>query len=158
MPRAATRAAPTTRFFTPSEALRVRRKGTFFSPQSGVISRRLVLAWRELGVKGAAAREWVAFQEIRKSQSPIRSNDGGLTMNRSRGCKRLIIAILGSSIVLCAQGMFLLQGAQVEEKEVLGRYFTKKAYNPAPLPKFEEVKGALPSPIYDDNPLWVKTY
>jgi hypothetical protein len=54
--------------------------------------------------------------------------------------------------------MFLLQGAQVEQKEVLGRYFTKKAYKPVPLPKFEELKDELPSPIYDDNPLWVKTY
>jgi hypothetical protein len=62
------------------------------------------------------------------------------------------------AIVLCAQGIFSLQGAQVEKKEVLGRYFAKKAYSPAPLPKFEELKDELPSPIYDDNPLWVKTY
>ena len=62
------------------------------------------------------------------------------------------------AVVLCAHGMVFLQGAQVEQREVLGRYFTKKAYNPAPLPRFEDLKDELPSPIYDDNPLWVKTY
>ena len=46
----------------------------------------------------------------------------------------------------------------MEQKEVLGRYFTKRTYDPSPLPKFEELKDELPSPIYDDNPLWVKTY
>ena len=62
------------------------------------------------------------------------------------------------AIVLCAQGVFLLQGAQVNQKEVLGRYFAKKAYKSAPLPKFEELKDELPAPVYDDNPLWIKTY
>jgi hypothetical protein len=65
---------------------------------------------------------------------------------------------LAVAIVLCAQGTFLLQEAQGEQKEVLGRYFAKKAYDPKPLPKFEELKEQLPSPIYDDNSLWVKTY
>jgi hypothetical protein len=54
--------------------------------------------------------------------------------------------------------VFLLRAAQVEQKEELGRYFTKKAYSLMPLPKLEEAKDELPSPIYDDNPLWVKTY
>ena len=62
------------------------------------------------------------------------------------------------AVVLCAHGTVFLQGAQVEQKEVLGRYFAKKAYNPSPLPRFEELKDELPSPIYDDKPLWVKTY
>jgi hypothetical protein len=61
-------------------------------------------------------------------------------------------------MVLCTQSMFLLQGAQVEQTEVLGRYFAKKSYKPTPLPRFEELRDELPSPIYDDNPLWVKTY
>ena len=62
------------------------------------------------------------------------------------------------AIMLWAQGTFLLQGAQVNQKEVLGQYFAKKAYKSASLPKFEELKGELPAPIYDDNPLWIKTY
>jgi len=39
-----------------------------------------------------------------------------------------------------------------------GIYFSKKAYVPAPLPKYEDLKSLLPSPIIDDNPLWVETY
>ncbi|MGC9997984.1 MAG: trehalase family glycosidase [Terriglobia bacterium] len=62
------------------------------------------------------------------------------------------------AIMLGVQAVGLLQGAQVQQKEILGRYFAKKAYTPAPLPKYAEVKSELPSPIYDDNPLWVKTY
>jgi hypothetical protein len=62
------------------------------------------------------------------------------------------------TVMLCAQAVILLQGAQVQQKETLGRYFVKKAYAPAPLPKYGDVKSELPSPIYDDNPLWVKTY
>jgi len=62
------------------------------------------------------------------------------------------------TVVLCAHAIVLLQGAQAQQKEILGRYFAKKAYTAAPLPKYEEVKSELPSPIYDDNPLWVKTY
>ena len=62
------------------------------------------------------------------------------------------------AIMLGVQVPGLLQGAQVQQKEILGRYFAKKVYTPAALPKYAEVKSELPSPIYDDNPLWVKTY
>jgi hypothetical protein len=79
-------------------------------------------------------------------------------MNRSCGRKSAAIAMLGAAIVVCAHRAFFLQGAQSEQKVVLGRYFTKKAYSPTPLPKFEDLKDELPSPIYDDKPLWVKTY
>ena len=37
-------------------------------------------------------------------------------------------------------------------------YFAKKAYQPAPLPKFGAVKNELPAPIFDENPLWLKMY
>jgi len=40
----------------------------------------------------------------------------------------------------------------------LGKYFAKKEYRLEPLPQLEDLRGQLPSPIYDDNPLWVKTY
>ena len=39
-----------------------------------------------------------------------------------------------------------------------GMYFAKKAYRPAPLPKFETTRDKLPSPIFDENPVWVKMY
>ena len=37
-------------------------------------------------------------------------------------------------------------------------YFAKKQYVPKPLPKFAEAKDKLPSPIYDENPLYVQMY
>lgn len=40
----------------------------------------------------------------------------------------------------------------------LGSYFSKKEYVPKALPKYEDVKPELPSPIYDDDPLLVDTY
>ncbi len=42
--------------------------------------------------------------------------------------------------------------------EPQGQYFAKKVYVPTPLPTFEETKDKLPSPIYDENPLYVKMY
>src|SRR5215469_1445737 len=39
-----------------------------------------------------------------------------------------------------------------------GHYFSKKAYDPAPLPKYADVRDKLPSPIDDEHPLWVETY
>jgi len=46
----------------------------------------------------------------------------------------------------------------LEPTQGVGRYFWKKEYVPAPLPKYEEVRSQLPSPIDDDHPLWVETY
>jgi hypothetical protein len=37
-------------------------------------------------------------------------------------------------------------------------YFAKKQYVPKPLPTFAETKSKLPSPIYDENPLYVQMY
>ncbi|MHC4178297.1 MAG: MGH1-like glycoside hydrolase domain-containing protein [Planctomycetota bacterium] len=39
-----------------------------------------------------------------------------------------------------------------------GRYFAKKRYEPKPLPKFAEARARLPSPIYEENPLYVEMY
>ncbi len=46
--------------------------------------------------------------------------------------------------------------AQTDEER--GMYFYKKAYVPSELPKFEEIKEALPSPIWDENPEWMELY
>ena len=37
-------------------------------------------------------------------------------------------------------------------------YFARKEYVPKPLPTFAETKTKLPSPIYDENPLYVEMY
>ncbi len=41
---------------------------------------------------------------------------------------------------------------------VRGAYFYKKEYSPEPLPLYEESKGMLPSPVWDENPEWVELY
>jgi len=45
-----------------------------------------------------------------------------------------------------------------EAQSAQGMYFAKKQYVPQSLPKFDETKGKLPSPIYDENPLYVQMY
>ena len=39
-----------------------------------------------------------------------------------------------------------------------GRCFSKKRYEPHPLPAFADAKDRLPSPVYDENPLYVQMY
>jgi len=46
------------------------------------------------------------------------------------------------------------QVAQTEQ----GQYFAKKQYTPKTLPKFSETRSQLPSPIYEENPLYVQMY
>jgi hypothetical protein len=48
--------------------------------------------------------------------------------------------------------------AFAQNKPEQGAYFQKKHYTPVPLPGFEETKNLLPSPIYDENQLWVEMY
>lgn len=43
-------------------------------------------------------------------------------------------------------------------KVAQGVYFSKKAYEPTALPRFEELKQLLPQPIYEQNELWCDTY
>jgi len=40
----------------------------------------------------------------------------------------------------------------------LGKYFAKKKYIPQPLPTFENTKDKLPTPIFDEDPNYVKCY
>lgn len=46
--------------------------------------------------------------------------------------------------------------AQTDEER--GMYFYKKVYVPSELPRYEEARAALPSPIWDENPEWVELY
>jgi hypothetical protein len=39
-----------------------------------------------------------------------------------------------------------------------GMYFARKAYFPAPLPKFEGTRNKLPSPVFDEDPACVQMY
>ena len=42
--------------------------------------------------------------------------------------------------------------------EAQGQYFAQKEYVPQPLPTFAETKAQLPSPIFDENPVFVQMY
>ena len=64
-----------------------------------------------------------------------------------------ILKIAGLLLLLFFQISLL---SQISESK--GMYFSKKTYQPHPLPKFEETKNLLPSPIFDENPFWIETY
>jgi hypothetical protein len=67
---------------------------------------------------------------------------------------------MGFCTLLLFGGLTVLraQSAGGNESEVMGRYFAKKQYSPAPLPKFAALREQLPSPIYAANALWVQAY
>jgi hypothetical protein len=48
--------------------------------------------------------------------------------------------------------------AHAHRGEKHGSYFDKKQYSPTPLPGFTNSRHLLPSPLYDENPLWVELY
>jgi hypothetical protein len=50
------------------------------------------------------------------------------------------------------------RGSQDPRQSERGRYFEKNSYAPAPLPAFAETQPLLPSPIYDENPQFLKLY
>ncbi len=56
------------------------------------------------------------------------------------------------SIFLCSN----ISHTQSVDKQ--GMYFSKKVYQPHRLPKFDETKNLLPSPIFDENPLYIDMY
>lgn len=45
-----------------------------------------------------------------------------------------------------------------QDAETRGNYFYKKEYIRAELPTFQECRHLLPSPVWDENPQWVKLY
>ena len=66
---------------------------------------------------------------------------------------RSIIFLVTMAILL---GRPALRLARAEPSQ--GMYFAKKQYVAKPLPTFAETKGKLPSPIFDENPLYVQMY
>jgi Trehalase len=76
----------------------------------------------------------------------------------SKGAYVLALVIAGGSLCAAASAD---GGKRIECDEPAseqGIFYEKKAYVPTPLPRYEDVKGRLPSPIYDDKPEWVETY
>lgn len=55
--------------------------------------------------------------------------------------------------------LFLLPAILLaQESDARGRYFYKKEYIPAELPRFADSRHLLPSPVWDENPQWVELY
>src|SRR5215469_4768389 len=79
-------------------------------------------------------------------------------MIRKKMLKGLVFNVCSAAIVFAVISTFFPAQRWAANHEVLGRYFSKKKYTPEPLPNFEKLRDELPSPIYDDNPNWVKTY
>jgi hypothetical protein len=69
---------------------------------------------------------------------------------------RILVLTLG--IVACQPGLLFSVERNSAGKEAFGRLFQKKTYDPQPLPHFAEMRSQLPSPIFDDNPLFVRLY
>jgi hypothetical protein len=72
---------------------------------------------------------------------------------KDRATIRSIVLLV---IVVILLGTPALRPVQAEPTQ--GMYFAKKQYVPKPLPKFAEAKDKRPSPIYDENPLYVQMY
>ena len=41
---------------------------------------------------------------------------------------------------------------------VQGAAFSRKVYQPKPLPRFAELRDKLPAPLFNDKPEWVAMY
>ncbi len=63
----------------------------------------------------------------------------------------------GSWIGIAAMMLFVASTSGITAAEQ-GRYFAKKQYEPRPLPVFAATKDKLPSPIFDEDPNYVKCY
>ena len=56
-----------------------------------------------------------------------------------------VISLLLGSGVMAQQAVHPPESSQ-------GGFFAKKEYAPCPLPKFDDLRGQLPSPIFDEKP------
>ena len=60
--------------------------------------------------------------------------------------------------LLSALLLFPTANLSAQDDEARGVYFYKNTYTPSELPRFEEAKAELPSPIWEENPEWVELY
>lgn len=62
-------------------------------------------------------------------------------------------------IIIFLAALFIVSlNAQTKNEGKQGMYFYKKCYNKKALPNWDKTKTELPEPVYDDNPLFIKTY
>jgi hypothetical protein len=68
------------------------------------------------------------------------------------------LQLLACALVSVAPSGFADQAATESAAAARGMYFSKKGYEPAPLPRFDEMRVRLPSPLFEENPQWVAMY
>ena len=74
---------------------------------------------------------------------------------------RLLPAVLAltTAFLPCAgQSNAQDRGSHDPRQAERGHLFDKKSYTPKPLPKFEEMRSQLPSPVLEENPVLVRLY
>ncbi len=71
---------------------------------------------------------------------------------------RRTCAFILLTTILAAHSFAQDRGSRDPRQAERGRYFGQKTYTPKPLPRFSETRQKLPSPVFDENPLWVDLY
>jgi serine/threonine protein kinase len=77
--------------------------------------------------------------------------------NRHKRRNVIAVCVLLSSI-LAAYSWDLSGVREYEDSGIRGKYFEKKSYSGAAIPRFESCKDKLPVPILEDDPQYVELY
>jgi len=78
----------------------------------------------------------------------------GTLLNLSDGNGRRIIKVLNSLFLAHVLSVIMANNCIAEQ----GVFFAKKKYSPKPLPVFEVTKDRLPTPIFEEDPNYVRCY
>lgn len=70
----------------------------------------------------------------------------------------LVLTLIMVAPVLRSYSVAQDRGSHDPRQAERGQFFEKKTYTPKTLPKFEEMRQQLPSPVLDDNPVLIKLY
>ena len=62
------------------------------------------------------------------------------------------VKILACALISLAQSGFGAGVGMESSGAARGMYFSKKSYQPAPLPRFAEMRDRLPSPVFGERP------
>jgi hypothetical protein len=104
---------------------------------------------------------WYAFREVSLGSVEFsKAGEHELTVRPikkgPRGLMNLAGVLLrGSAVAGLGLGP---EDSEHPEYPTLGRFFAKRKYAAAPLPKFETTRDKLPSPIFEENTNWVAMY
>jgi hypothetical protein len=68
------------------------------------------------------------------------------------------LQILACTLIFVAQTGFGAAAGTESQGATQGVYSYEKSYQPAPLPRFAEIRDRLSSPIFEERPEWVSVY